>query len=266
MVELPRIDGNLTAPVRPRPRRSFVTGADANEPVGRAAMLRIVFACLLLIAAPAMAAEASLSPQALALIAPVREALDAERARQAALPPATNDADRLLRMGAMDQVGRRVLTKIDLTTLSPGEIAAARKAMWAPIEAADDENLKALLKMVPPEGWFLKSRYGDKAASAAFHIIQHSDVAQWKRFVPVLEPLVVTGEVDGQAFGLMYDRLAINEGRPQRYGSQMTCEAGKWVPEKLEDPARVEEWRKAMGFPQTFAEYLEHWKTYPPCT
>lgn len=90
-------------------------------------MLRIVVACLLLIVAPAMAAEAPLSPQAVALIAPVKEALDAERARQAALPPATNDVDRLLRMGAMDQVGRRVLTKIDLTTLPPGEIAAAAR-------------------------------------------------------------------------------------------------------------------------------------------
>ena len=229
-------------------------------------MLRIAIACLLLIAAPAVAADAPLSPQAQALIAPVREALDAERARQAALPPAANDSETLVRLGAMDQVGRRVLTRIDLTALPPAEIPAARKAMWAPIEAVDAENLKALLKMVPAEGWFLKSRYGDKAADAAFHIIQHSDVEQWKRFVPVLEPLVVTGEVDGQSFGLMYDRLALNEGRPQRYGSQMTCEAGKWVPDRLEDPARVEEWRKAMGFPQTFAEYLEHWKTYPPCT
>lgn len=229
-------------------------------------MLRIAIACLLLIAAPAVAADAPLSPQAQSLIAPVKDALDAERARQAALPPAANDSETLLRMGAMDQVGRRVLTRIDLTALPPAEIPAARKAMWAPIEAADAENLKALLKMVPPEGWFLKSRYGEKPANAAFHIIQHSDVAQWKRFVPVLEPLVVTGEVDGQSFGLMYDRLALNEGRPQRYGSQMKCEAGKWVPDRLEDPARVEEWRKAMGFPQTFAEYLEHWKTYPPCT
>ena len=55
--------------------------------------------------------------------------------------------------------------------------------------------------------------------------------------MPVLEPLVVTGEVDGQSFGLMYDRLAVNEGRPQRYGSQMKCEAGRYVPEPLEDPA-----------------------------
>lgn len=232
-------------------------------------MLRAVFACLLLlVAAPAIAQDPPLSPKAQALIAPVGQALEAERARQAALPPPADDAEKLIRMGQMDQVGRRVLTGVDLTLLPPDEIPAARKAMWAPIEKADAENLAALLEMVPPEGWFLKSRYGEKAAGAAFHIIQHSDLDQWKRFVPVLEPLVATGEVDGQSFGLMYDRLAVNEGRKQRYGSQMTCDkaTGQWVPEPLEDPARVDEWRKAMGFPSTLEQYVEHFRTYPPCT
>jgi hypothetical protein len=229
-------------------------------------MRRLLIACLLLFAAPAFAQDAPLSPKAQALIAPVGQALDAERARQSALPPPKDDVEKLIRMGAMDQVGRRVLTGVDLTQLAPDEIPAARKAMWAPIEKADAENLEALLKMVPPEGWFLKSRYGEKASNAAFHIIQHSDVDQWKRFVPVLEPLVATGEVDGQSFGLMYDRLAVNEGRKQRYGSQMTCANGKWVPEPLEDPARVEEWRKAMGFPSTLEQYVAHFQTYPPCT
>jgi hypothetical protein len=219
---------------------------------------------VLCLALPAMAQ--ALSPRARALIAPVGEAIAAERARQAAAPPPADDAEKLERMGALDQVGRRVLTKIDLTVLPPEEIPAAREAMWAPIEAADQENLKALLAMVPPEGWFLKSRYGEKAARAAFHIIQHSDEDQWRRFVPILEPLVATGEIEGQSFGLMFDRLAVSEGRPQRYGSQMYCVQGRWTPRPLEDTARVEALRKAMGFPQTYAEYLEHWKTYPPCT
>jgi len=230
-------------------------------------MLRLLFAYLLLFAAaPVLAQDAPLSPKAQALIAPVRQALDAERARQAALPPPKDDAEKLLRMGQMDQVGRRALTGINLHELPPAEISAARKAMWAPIEAADEENLKALLAMVPPEGWFLKSRYGEKPAQAAFHIIQHSDPEQWRRFGPVLEPLVATGEVRGDLYAAMYDRLAVEDGRPQRYGTQMYCVAGVWTPRPLEDPARVEEWRKAMGFTWTFAEYLAHWKTYPPCT
>lgn len=218
----------------------------------------------LCLALPAIAQD--LSPKAQALIAPVAEAIAGERVRQSALPPPASDSERLERMGALDQVGRRVLTKIDLTVLAPEEISAARKAMWAPIEAVDRENQKALLAMAPPEGWFLRSRYGEKAAKAAFHIIQHSDEEQWRRFMPILEPLVATGEIDGQSFGLMFDRLAVSEGRPQRYGSQMFCDKGRWTPNPLEDPARVEELRKAMGFPQTFAEYLDYWKTLPPCT
>lgn len=208
-----------------------------------------------------------LSPQAAALIAPVRAALDAERKAQAALPPPINDSERLERMGRMDQVGRRVLTGINLHLLPPEEIKSARKAMWSSIEEADAENEKALLAMVPPEGWFLKSRYGAKAASAAFHIVQHSDVPLWKRFVPILEPLVVKGEVDGQSYGLMYDRLALSEGRPQRYGSQMTCKAGTWTVDTLEAPETVDERRKAMGFIDTLAEYEHRFQTsYPPCT
>lgn len=208
-----------------------------------------------------------LSPRAAELVAPVRQAIEAERRVQAALPSPANDSERLERMGRLDQIGRRVLTQIDLSVLPPEELKVARKAMWAPVEEADAENEKALLAMVPPEGWFLKSRYGDKAARAAFHIVQHSNLELWRRFVPVLEPLVAKGEVDGQSYGLMYDRLALNEGRPQRYGSQVVCKAGKWGPDKLEDPDRVDERRKAMGFTQSIAEYVAYFqKAYPPCT
>jgi len=207
----------------------------------------------------------TLSARAAELIAPVREALEAERRAQAALPPPASDSERLERMGRLDQVGRRVLTGVDLSVLPPGEIKVARKAMWAPIEEADAENEKALLAMIPPEGWFLKSRYGDKGAKAAFMIVQHSNLALWRRFVPVLEPLVAKGEVDGQSYGLMYDRLAINEGRPQRYGSQMTCKGGKYVVDTLEAPETVDERRKAMGFTQSLAEYEAVFAQYPPC-
>lgn len=221
----------------------------------------------MLIAMMLGAADApKLSPQAMALVSPVREAMEAERKAQAVLPPPATDSERLERMGRMDQVGRRVLTSIDLHVLPVEEIPAAQKAMWAPIEAADDANQQELLKMIPPEGWFLRSRYGARAASAAFHIVQHSDTDLWRRFVPVLEPLVATGEIDGQSYGMMYDRLALAEGRPQRYGSQMTCKASKWVVNTLEAPETVDVRRKAMGFPQTLAEYEAHFATYPPCT
>src|SRR5690606_23834265 len=142
---------------------------------------------------------------------------------------------------------------------------AAMAAAAAPIEAVDGENQTALLAMVPPEGWFLKSRYGDKAATAAFHIVQHSDESLWRRFLPVLEPRVADGGIDGQSSGLMFDRLAVTEGRLQRYGSQFRCDAGKYRAYPMEDPGRVDERRRAMGFPVTFADTAAHMQSGPYC-
>ncbi|WP_245157590.1 DUF6624 domain-containing protein [Brevundimonas sp. A19_0] len=208
-----------------------------------------------------------LSPEARALIAPVSEAIKAEEARQAALPPPVDVSERLVRMGQLDQAARRVVVTIDLSGLPEEERQAAFDAMAAPIQALDDRLLAELLTLVPPEGWFTIDRYGERASGAAFLIIQHSDVEQWRRFVPILEPLALAGEIDGQDYGLMYDRLAVSEGRPQRYGTQVTCKGGRWVIdyENLEDPDRADERRASIGFVGTLAEYEGIFARYPPC-
>lgn len=235
-------------------------------------MWAALIAALLLAAcsgpSPAQTQGPNISAEASALIAPVREAIEAEKARQAALPPATNDRERLERMGRLDQVGRRAANSIDLSGLPLTERAVASAALWAPVSAQDDLLMKELLTMIPPEGWFRKSAYGEQAAGAAFLIVQHSGLEHWRRFVPILEPLVAAGEVDGEEYGLMYDRLAMNEGRPQRYGTQMTCKAGKWVIDRdnLEDPENADARRAAMGFSWTLAEYEAIFARYPPCT
>lgn len=211
--------------------------------------------------------EPHISPEAEAVIAPVREAIEAERARQARLPPPANDRERLERMGRLDQAGRKAEMMVDLSVLPSPERAGAVAAMSSAIAGQDKELADQLVAMVPPNGWFLKSVYGDEAASAAFFIVQHSGLELWRRFVPVLEPLVATGEVDGERFGLMYDRLAIHEGRKQRYGTQMICKGGKWVVDRdnLEDPASVDARRAAAGFSESLTEYEALFANSPPC-
>lgn len=223
---------------------------------------------LLLTAVLMMQEPAALSPEARALIAPVAEAIAAEEARQAALPPPSDVRDRLERMGRLDQAGRRAAVSVDLNALPEDQRGAAQSALWAPVSAMDERLLAELLPLVPENGWFTPEEYGERASSAAFLIIQHSNAEQWRRFVPVLEPLALAGKIDGQDYGLMYDRLAVTEGRPQRYGSQVTCRAGKWSIDwdNLEDPANADARRKAIGFPQTLAEYEGNFANYPPCT
>ncbi len=226
-------------------------------------MIGILLAAMLLVQEPS-----GLSSESRALIAPVLDAIRTERDRQAASPPPADVTERFLRMYRLDQQSRAALNTVDLSVLSPEDRQAAERAMWDAIGAVDDENQRALLEMLPPEGWFYKSVYGEGPAQTAFLIIQHSNVDLWRRFLPVLEPLVATGEVDGQDYGLMYDRLAINEDRPQRYGSQVICKAGRYVVDydNLEDPATADSRRAAMGFHQTLAEYETNLADYAPCT
>ena len=208
-----------------------------------------------------------LSPQAKALIAPVAEAITAEEARQAALPPPADVGERLERMGQMDQVGRRAVLEVDVSVLPEDEQSAALAAMWAPLLEMDERLLAELLLLVPEDGWFTTAEYGAEASKAAFLIIQHSNIEQWRRFVPILEPLALAGEIDGEDYGLMYDRLAVNEGRPQRYGTQVTCVDGRRGIDRdnLEDPTNVDRRRRDLGFSWTLDEYEALFADSPPC-
>jgi len=218
---------------------------------------------LLFAAAIASTPATPLSSQTQAVIAPVHDAIVRAQAELAALPPPKDDTERLLRMQKLDQAPRRVM-QIDYSKIPASEKAAAQAAIWAEIRPIDEANLKALLAMLPAEGWFTISRYGQAGSAAAFLIVQHSDISQWSRFVPVLEKLAARGEVRGGDYALMYDRLALNEGRPQRYGSQMTCKAGKYVPDRLEDPDHLDERRIAIGM-SPYKNYLALFANDPPC-
>jgi len=216
------------------------------------------------VAAQIMAAPADISPEVRILIAPVAAAIAEARAKQDALPPPKDDAEKLVRMGELEQAARAGLGKIDPTRIPAAERRNAMTAAWQQILAVDLANQKALLEMVPPEGWFTASKYGREASHAAFLIVQHGNPDLWRRFVPVLEPLVAKGEIQGGEFALMYDRLANSEGRPQRYGSQMTCKGGKWVPLPIEDPAGIDARRAALGM-KPFADYVASFGDAPPC-
>ncbi len=212
----------------------------------------------------AVTAPPEMSPQARLAIAPVAAAIAKVRAAQARLPVPRNDAERLRRMGDLDQAAHGGLGRIDVAAIPPADRPAALVAVRRQVDAVDRANQQALLAMLPPEGWFTVARYGPEASRAAFLIVQHADPDLMRRFVPALEPLAAKGEIPGGEFALMYDRLALSEGRRQRYGSQVKCEAGKWVTLPLEDPETLDQRRAAVGL-GPHADYLAKSYGRPLC-
>jgi len=229
--------------------------------------MRAPLLALLVAAAPLASTAAtppSLSPQTQAVIAPVHEAIVKARAEIAALPLPKDDIEKLRRMKKLDQAPRSAFGSIDFSRIPSGEKDEAMRAIGAQMTPIDQANQKALLEMVPSDGWFSISRYGREGSAAAFLIVQHGNVDLWRRFVPILAPLVEKGEIKGADYALMFDRLAISEGRPQRYGSQIHCVAGKYEPFPIEDPDHLDALRAAMNLPP-YADYLAPYASKPPC-
>jgi TonB family protein len=212
--------------------------------------------------------EVELSPGARMLIAPIYAVYQGIELRQSALPPSKDDAERLVRMGELDQAVRSgTLEKINLSSLPPEQRDAAFKAEWNEINRHDLVNQLALKAMLPREGWFLKSRYGQNVVQTAFDIIYHAvnDKELQHAILAAIEPLVAKGEIRAQAYGMLYDRVAIGDNRPQRYGSAFVCKDRKRVLAPLEDPEQVDVWRKTMGFPLTVEENAAYFANGPPC-
>jgi hypothetical protein len=225
-----------------------------------------MFLAMLATAMLAATGSASVSSEeGAALVATVQTALDEVRRRQAMLPPPRDDAERIVWLGEFDQAPRTVVTKFDWSRIPAGDRDAALRAVGAAIDASEHANLTQLLRMLPSEGWFLKSRYGSDAAKAAFLIVQHADLGTQRRFLPKLEALAKTGEVEGEYVAGMSDRIAVSEGRPQRYGTQFRCDAGKWRPYPLKDGDQVEKLRREVGIRVTFAQTGAFFRAQPSC-
>ena len=215
--------------------------------------------------AAAIAGASARSSEGAALVAAVQASLDDVRSRQARLPPPRDDAERIIRLGELDQAPRMVVTRFDWSRIPADDRDAALRAQGEIMEASDHAILAQLLRMLPPEGWFLKSRYGPQAAKAAFLIVQHADTETKRGFLPRLQALAKTGEIEGEYVASMSDKVAISDGRPQRYGTQFRCDSGKWRPYPLEDESKVEALRHEVGIDMSFAQLKTFLQGQPPC-
>lgn len=219
-------------------------------------MLKAVVLALILAAAtpqppnpgaPQGPSASALSAEGERLLGLYRDQIARARVALAAMPAAQTDQERIIRLGRLDQAARNPSPPSFYMQARPEERQALRLAFIAETQALDVENQKALLAMLPPEGWFVVSRYGADASQAAFLIVQHAGPELWERFLPILAPLVGKGEINANAYAAMFDRAAVIGGRPQRYGTQSVCTDGRMAMAPLEDPSRLNALRVALG-------------------
>jgi hypothetical protein len=160
---------------------------------------------------------------------------DGVKARLAAMRRGDQDI-RFLALGLMNRCAR------------PPESDAMRPvvATW---RAIDERNREALGRLLHDKGWPVRSRYGEASDQSAFLVAQHADrdPAFQKQVLDILEKAWRAKETSGENYALLFDRVRVREGEPQRYGSQGACSGKQWIPTAIENPRRVDERRRAVG-------------------
>jgi hypothetical protein len=149
----------------------------------------------------------------------------------------------------MQEAVEAVRSRVDYLAPPEDAVAARHLSQLALVERDNTERLGALLAAC---GWPRRSSEGLDAARRAWLVAQQSsdNLPFQRQVVRQLELAVLDGEASVIHLATASDRLAVKEGQPQRYGTQLHQVDGcAWDYYPLDDLARVEGRRKRLGLP-----------------
>ncbi|GAA3392968.1 DUF6624 domain-containing protein [Cryptosporangium minutisporangium] len=149
------------------------------------------------------------------------------------------------------------LTPYGLDTESFG-----RQLEWRRVTAAHGDRLAEIMAR---HGWPTAGLVGEEAARCAWKIAMHADrqLDVQRRALALLEEAVAAGEGSPRDLAMLRDRVRVNEGRPQIYGTQIAGVVdGAPVPWPVADPERMDELRAEVGL----ASFAEHVAAHAPQT
>ncbi|MEL6972196.1 MAG: DUF6624 domain-containing protein [Bacteroidota bacterium] len=120
-----------------------------------------------------------------------------------------------------------------------------------PVLAIEERNKMAnealLIQLLDEYGWPTSSEVTEFAAAGAALIINHSNFGLRQKYFPVLEEAFQRGEAQPLRYARMKDRLLVEQGKEQLYGTQIKFENLQREPYPIEAPALVDQRRKAIG-------------------
>ena len=131
-------------------------------------------------------------------------------------------------------------------------------------DTIDKKNTEGMKEIVEEIGWPSVSKVGKKASIDAWLLVQHADHdVDFQSYCLSLMNELPAGEVRAEDIALLTDRVRVNSGQPQVYGTQFREMDGKHVPKDIEGIENVNERRKAIGL-DTLEENIERmYKKYP---
>jgi hypothetical protein len=154
----------------------------------------------------------------------------------------------LLAMGDLDQK-----IQLDHQVNPPGDNFDAKKTF------VFVQNANRLRQIIQTQGFPTAGQVGSDAMGAIFLIIQHADFAPefQLKCLPTFQEMAKRQEIKKAAVAYLTDRVLVNAGKPQRYGTQLSYDSNATPhPKPVEKPDKLDKRRAEMGLPPE-QEYLQ---------
>lgn len=119
------------------------------------------------------------------------------------------------------------------------------------MEAVHIRNAARLRELIAEHGWPAEDIAGEDGAKAAWFIAQHAvgEPHFQRHSLLLLRECAAAGRTPAWQAAYLEDRIAMQEGCPQRFGTQWmdSPDDGRIRPWTLADPDRVNEFRASVG-------------------
>ena len=121
--------------------------------------------------------------------------------------------DELLDRVKKDQAIRKAL--LDRWMVEPDQ------ELLSEMRAIDSSNTARMREIVDRYGWPGRDLVGAEGSNAAFLIVQHADAEFQKLVLPMVKRAYEAGDLKGQSYALLLDRVLVQDGHKQIFGTQI---------------------------------------------
>ena len=109
------------------------------------------------------------------------------------------------------------------------------------------QNKKRLIELLDKYGWPTSTAVTEYAAAGAALVINHTNYELRSKYFPMLEEAFQKGEAQSLRYAKMKDRLLVEEGKEQLFGTQIKFDDLKRVPHPIQNPQLVDKRRSEIG-------------------
>ena len=148
----------------------------------------------------------------------------------------------LLERARRDQAARMSLR----SGLAAAEWAAEYESVVAPV---DRDNAARLREIIARDGWPGQEPAGEAGAHAAWVLAQHAPPDLQEECLPLLQDAVARGDASPVDLAYLTDRVLMNRGEAQVYGTQYVERDGVLELWTVRDRSDLDQRRAALGLP-----------------